>query len=108
KATSRSAGASPVTSRPSIWIEPISGISNPAIRRNVVVLPAPVGPSSATNSPSLTVSDRSLTACVLLNALETVLISTLATRASLVQHGADRTARLLVEDRERIGSKVEH
>src|SRR4051794_21003541 len=107
KATSRSAGASPVTSRPPIRIEPRSGISSPAIRRNVVVLPAPLGPSSATNSPSPTVSDRSLTASVLLNALETALISTSAMRASFMQRGADRPARRLVEDRQRIGPEVE-
>src|SRR6478609_6361217 len=107
KATSRSAGASPVTSRPPIRIEPWSGISSPAIRRNVVVLPAPVGPSKATNSPSPTVNDRSLTACVFLNALETALISTSAMRASLMQRGADRPARLLVEDRQRIGPEIE-
>src|SRR5439155_13621463 len=107
KATSRSAGAWAVTSRPPIRIEPRSGISNPAIRRKVVVLPAPVGPSSATNSPSPTVSDRSLTACVFLNALETAPISTSAMRASLMQRGADRPARGPVEDRQRIGSAVE-
>src|SRR5258705_6406590 len=107
KATSRSAGASPVTSRPPIRIEPWSGISRPAIRRNVVVLPAPVGPSKATNSPSPTVNDRSLTACVFLNALETALISTSAMRASLMQHGADCPAGRLVEDRQRIGPEVE-
>src|SRR5438477_4361701 len=107
KATSRSAGASPVTSRPPIQIEPRSGISNPAMRRNVVVLPAPVGPSRATNSPSPTVNDRSLTACVFLNALETALISTSAMHASLMQHGANRLAGRLVEDRQRIGPEVE-
>src|SRR6476620_3657347 len=107
KATSRSAGASPVTSRPPIRIEPWSGVSSPAIRRNVVVLPAPVGPSRATNSPSPTVSDRSLTACVFLNALETALISTSAMHASLMQYGANRPAGRLVEDRQRIGPEVE-
>jgi hypothetical protein len=44
--------------------DPRSGISRPAIRRSVVVLPAPVGPSSTTNSPSATVSDRSLMTAV--------------------------------------------
>src|SRR6185436_8068301 len=104
---SRSAGASPVTSRPPIRIEPRSGISSPATRRNVVVLPAPVGPSKATNSPSPTVNDRSLTACAFLNALETALISTSAMRASVMQRSADRPAGRLVEDRQRIGPKVE-
>src|SRR5258705_713769 len=107
KATSRSAGASPVTSRPPIRIEPLSGVSSPATRRSVVVLPAPVGPSNATNSPSPTVRDRSLTACVLPNVLETAPIATSAMRTSFVQRGADRPARLLVEDRQRIGAKVE-
>src|SRR5947209_6021249 len=107
KATSRSAGASPVTSRPPIRIEPQSGISRPAIRRRVVVLPAPVGPSSATNSPSATVSDKSSIACIFLNALETALISTSAMRASPMQCGTDRPARGLVEDRQRIGPEVE-
>src|SRR5882757_9463005 len=107
KATSRSAGASPVTSRPSIRIEPLSGISSPATRRNVVVLPAPVGPSSATNSPSPIFSDRSQIARAALNALETALISTSAMRTSLMQRGADRPAGRLLEDRQRIRSEVE-
>src|SRR5450631_2013495 len=107
KATSRSAGASPVTSRPPIRIEPLSGVSSPATRRSVVVLPAPVGPNSATNSPSPTVRDRSTTARVLPNVLETALISTSAMRTSFIQRSADCPARLLVEDRQRIGAKVE-
>src|SRR4030081_4012678 len=107
KAMSRSAGASPVTSRPSIRIEPLSGISSPATRRNVVVLPAPVGPSSATNSPSPTRSDRSQTARAALNALETALISTSAMLTTLMQRSADRPAGRLVEDRQRIGPEVE-
>ena len=41
-----------VTSRPPITTLPRSGRSSPAISRSVVVLPAPVGPSSTTNSPS--------------------------------------------------------
>src|SRR5947199_3258057 len=107
KATSRSAGASPVTSRPLIRTDPLSGASSPATRRKVVVLPAPVGPSSATNSPSATFSDSSLIAGVPLNALETALISTSAMRASLMQCGADRLAGCLVEDRQCIGPEVE-
>src|ERR1700686_1647119 len=107
KATSRSAGASPVTSRPPIRIEPLSGVSSPATRRNVVVLPAPVGPSNATNSPCPTVSDNSLTACTALNAFETALISTSAMRPSLMQRGAYRPAGRFVEDRQRIGPEVE-
>src|SRR5436305_146628 len=107
KATSRSAGASRVTSRPSIRIEPLSGISKPATRRNVVVLPAPVGPSSATNSPSATFSDSSLIAGVSLNALETALISTSAMRASLMQCSANRPTGSFVEDRQCVGPEGE-
>ena len=50
-----SAGGSPVTSRPSIKTMPASGRSRPATSRSVVVLPAPLGPSSTMNSPSLMV-----------------------------------------------------
>src|SRR5712691_11758980 len=42
----------PVMSVPPTWMRPSSGVSNPAIIRNVVVLPQPDGPSSAKNSPA--------------------------------------------------------
>ncbi len=42
---------SPATGRPAIAIEPASGASKPAIARSSVVLPEPLGPSSATSSP---------------------------------------------------------
>ena len=38
------------------------GLSNPAIRRSVVVLPQPDGPTKTTNSPSSMVQLRSFTA----------------------------------------------
>jgi hypothetical protein len=50
------------TGRPSIATEPASGCTSPAISRNVVVLPQPLGPSSTTNSPSATSSDKPSTA----------------------------------------------
>ena len=59
---SRSAGTASVTIRPWISTLPLSGRSRPAIRRNVVVLPAPVGPSSTTNSPLVIESERLRTA----------------------------------------------
>mmetsp|Transcript_27197 Transcript_27197/g.49685 ORF Transcript_27197/g.49685 Transcript_27197/m.49685 type:complete len:207 (+) Transcript_27197:458-1078(+) len=59
-ATSRWAGISPATLRPPIQTSPLSSFSNPEIRRSVVVLPAPVGPSSTTNAPSGMVSETSL------------------------------------------------
>src|SRR6266702_5969056 len=61
-ATSRSDGWTRVAISPSISTSPVSGFSSPAIRRSVVVLPAPLGPSRTTNSPSFTSSDRSSTA----------------------------------------------
>ena len=41
---------------------PASGVSNPASIRSSVVLPQPIGPSSAKNSPALISSDRRSTA----------------------------------------------
>ena len=42
---------SPATVRPPIRTLPASGRSKPAIMRSSVVLPEPLGPSSATSSP---------------------------------------------------------
>ena len=50
--TSRSNGASRVTSRPPRCTAPAVGASKPAIIRSTVVLPEPDGPSIAKNSPS--------------------------------------------------------
>src|SRR5690606_25795695 len=60
----RFCGVRRVTSRPSTRIVPDVGCSKPAIMRSVVVLPQPLGPSSVSNSPRLTVSVRSSTASV--------------------------------------------
>ena len=49
-------GGNPVTFRPPMVTRPVSGRSNPAIRRSVVVLPQPDGPSSASISPAATSS----------------------------------------------------
>src|SRR4051812_42820127 len=68
-ATSRAAGGFVVTSASPMAIRPASGRSSPAIRRRVVVLPAPVGPSSTTNSLSLMSRSRASTATVSPNAL---------------------------------------
>ena len=51
-ASLRLAGASSVTSRPSILIVPPVVSSSPAIRRSSVDLPQPDGPTKTTNSPS--------------------------------------------------------
>src|SRR5438046_2646886 len=61
-ARSRSLGSRRVMSRPSIFTEPESGSSRPAITRSSVDLPQPDGPSSTTNSPSRAVSERRSTA----------------------------------------------
>ena len=47
----RRAGGSGVTSSPPTRMRPRSGVSKPAIRRSAVVLPLPLGPSSARISP---------------------------------------------------------
>ena len=56
-----SPGFSPVTSRPSMRMEPDVGVSNPAIIRSVVVFPQPEGPRKETNSPFATVRLKSFT-----------------------------------------------
>src|SRR5262245_37002624 len=71
-ATSRAAGSRRVTSIPAMEIVPVSARSSPDTNRNVVVLPAPVGPSSTTNSLSPTVRERSRTAVTGPNRLVTL------------------------------------
>ena len=51
RGVSRSHGFMSFVSCPSIRINPLVGVSSPAISRNVVVLPQPLGPMKATNSP---------------------------------------------------------
>jgi hypothetical protein len=48
-----------VTSTPSNVIVPASGCSSPAIRLSSVVLPAPLGPTMPSASPSATATDMS-------------------------------------------------
>jgi hypothetical protein len=57
---SRWAGTPPTSSPPKRTVPPI-GSSRPAIVVMVVVLPAPLGPSSATTSPGATAIRRSRT-----------------------------------------------
>src|SRR3954453_3804953 len=59
---SRSRGATLLTSRSPMKIEPDVIASRPASIRSAVVLPEPDGPTSTTNSPSAISSDRSTTA----------------------------------------------
>src|SRR5437588_2556788 len=76
---------------------PASAFSSPAMRRSVVVLPAPVGPSSTMNSPSATASERSLTAATLPKRLLTPLSKTSAKDASFMQRAADCPTRGLIK-----------
>src|SRR6266545_4037275 len=46
--------AAELTNSPAISMSPLSGRSNPATQRSVVVLPQPLGPSRTQNSPSPT------------------------------------------------------
>src|SRR3954470_20146016 len=55
---SRSFGASAVTSRSPMWIDPSSTGSSPASIRSVVDLPHPDGPTSTRNSPSSMAKSR--------------------------------------------------
>ena len=84
------AGSARVMSRPSMRIDPVSGHSSPATRRSVVVLPAPVGPSSTTNSPFATVRSRLSTASVVPKRLLTLESAISAIRASLLMGGCAR------------------
>ena len=60
--TSRSVADSRVTSSPPMKMEPELAISRPAIRRSVVVLPHPEGPSRVTRVPASMVKLMSATA----------------------------------------------
>src|SRR5690348_11301378 len=90
-------GESGVASCPPIAIRPPSGFSSPAIRRSVVVLPAPVGPSSTTNSPSWMMRSTPLTAVMSPKCFSTCSRRTSAMERSLEQRRPDRPAALRVE-----------
>ncbi len=92
-----------VTSRPLIEIEPPSGRSRPAISRSVVVLPAPLGPSSTTNSPLLMAKDRSRTASMRPKRLLTWRRATLAMADAPMACGPDCRTGLRIEQRQTIG-----
>ena len=69
----RRAGSRPVMSSPSKTMRPEVGAKNPLIRLKNVVLPAPLGPITARNSPASTVIDTLLTATRLPKCLRDVL-----------------------------------
>src|SRR5277367_2380545 len=93
-------------------IRPASGFSRPATRRKVVVLPAPVGPSSTTNAPSSTARDKSETALVAPKLFETPSSTTSATgelqrRRTIMERGLDGAARSGVEQRDAVRTEFE-
>src|SRR5438034_3283524 len=55
-------GDTPLTTRPSKRMSPLSGVSKPAIIRSVVVLPQPEPPTSETSSPGRMSNDSPSTA----------------------------------------------
>src|SRR3984885_6274358 len=112
KTTSRCAGEALVTSRPAMRIRPASGFSRPATRRKVVVFPAPVGPSSTTNAPPSTVSDRSETALVAPKRFETPssvtsAMSELHRARMIMERGLDGAAGSGVEQRDAVRAEFE-
>ena len=60
--TGRSCGSTGAMSRPPSRMRPSSGVSKPASIRSSVVLPQPLGPNSAKNSPALMSSESRSTA----------------------------------------------
>src|SRR6516164_9436827 len=77
------------------------------MRRKVVVLPAPVGPSSTRNSPSPTASESRLTASSLPKRLLTPERMTSAMELSVVQRGAHRPPCGLVEEGDLLGAEAQ-
>src|SRR5262245_66685414 len=88
-------------------MRPSSGDSRPAMRRSVVVLPAPVGPSRTTNSPSPTASDSRVSAATGPKRLLTSARITSATDLSIQERRSHRASRSLVEQRELLRPKAE-
>src|SRR5687767_5902599 len=68
-------------SHPLIRIWPLVGRRIPAVQRNAVVLPAPLGPRRPTISPPLIVMDKSLTARYDLYCLTRLRISSIEGRS---------------------------
>src|SRR5579859_1592606 len=102
---SRDPGGSRVTSRPLIITDPLSGCSSPVISRNVVVLPAPLGPSRTRNSPSFTASESSRTASTVPNRLLILRKMTSAMAGAPLVRGPYRQAAAGVKQRQPVGMK---
>src|SRR5438046_1376719 len=94
-------GGRPSIRLPSSRTTPASGTSCPLIRLKHVVLPAPLGPISAINSPAGTENETLRTACTPSNAFERSITSSTAlmdgphARSSATQPPPERTAQAL-------------
>src|SRR5688572_23851871 len=75
--------------------------------RKVVVLPAPVGPSSTANSPSAMSSESPSTAVTVLNCFTTLRSEISAMSRSIMKGRPDRTPRRLVEQRQAVTQEGE-
>src|SRR3954464_5641807 len=95
--TSRSCGAVRETSIPPSSIRPPSGRSKPAIRRSVVVLPEPEGPSSVKNSPRRTSRSMLSTAITPPYALRTPASRMSSSRAATAATGSAGASAAMVE-----------
>src|SRR5579883_1064210 len=82
--------ATSLTRFPAINTSPDVGISRPAIMRNTVVFPPPLGPSNATNSPSLTEKQTLLTAMTSPKRLVTFRSSMLMSEGNVLGLRVDR------------------
>src|SRR5688572_25760977 len=94
-------------SAPPIRMRPSSGVSRPATKRSVVVLPAPVGPSRTTNSPSFTPSDMPCTAETAPKRLVTPSRTTSAMAGSCEEIAGERALAAAIEHQERLGLEAQ-
>src|SRR6266545_7463294 len=74
---------SPVSSVPASEISPLSGLRNPLMMLNRVVLPAPFGPSTPTISPGFTAMSTESSAVMPPKLIETSRVSSSGSRASI-------------------------
>ena len=107
--TGRSCGSTCAMSLPSSRMRPSSGVSKPASIRNSVVLPQPLGPSSAKNSPALMSSDSRSTALTAPNFFTTASMRSSGMSASLAcGSGRDNTASAPVSGKSSAMIRVVH
>src|ERR1700731_3066209 len=86
---------------------PVSGVSSPATNRNVVVLPAPVGPRRTMNSPSAMVSVTSPIAVTAPNRFETLTSRASAMTGHLIERGTYGSPGRGLEQRQLLRLEVE-